>query len=215
MLNESREFAYVLMEAVGRPKHVVEVGAFKSDHITCWPFIFDPKCRIQLIEPNPACVAELRSAYAAFPNIEIHECAVAANDGTSVLLVPQVLKSCLCADASAFTTNTPWSPYRSREAAGKIERLTATKVKALTFGHFDDGSIQGLTIDTEGSEWFVLAHLKSRPAVICVEMEGPDQYRNPFYDQIDAWMKTHGYAQHSVEHVGVVPTDYVYVRERA
>ena len=87
MRSESREFAYVLMERVGRPRHVVEVGAFKSEHILCCPFVFDPQCRIQLFKPNPACVRELHAAYAEFSKIEIHEYAAADTTGELTLMI--------------------------------------------------------------------------------------------------------------------------------
>ena len=214
---ESREFAYLLMETAGRPRHVVEVGAFQSDDLVCWPFVFDPKCRIQLIEPNPDRALELRSAYADFPNIELHECAIAPRNGPVTLRVPKNLASSPFADASAFVSDLPGSPYQSRAQAGASEELVSVQVQGRTFDVFDDGSIQGLVIDTEGSEWHVLERLRSRPLVICVEMEGPSGYRNPFFDRIEAWMRTESYQRHSIEHIihaeGTVPTDHVYVQK--
>ena len=48
-------------------------------------------------------------------------------------------------------------------------------------------------------------------------MEGPFQYRNPYYEQINAWMDTEQYQLHSVEYVGrpegKVPTDHIFVKK--
>jgi len=124
MRSESREFAYVLMERVGRPRHVVEVGAFKSEHILCCPFVFDPQCRIQLFKPNPACVRELHAAYAEFSKIEIHEYAAADTTGELTLMIPKILESNPHADASAFVGGLPGSPYHNhaRETIRSIRR---------------------------------------------------------------------------------------------
>jgi len=213
MKHESREIAYVLMDRVGRPRHVVEVGACGSEHIQMWPFVFDKKCRIQLVEPNPVGAAEIRAAYAGFPNIEVLEYAVAEDFGRMTLLVPDGTKN-PDAPASAYLESLPGSPYLSREAAGRAEKLLSVRVETVPFSHIDDGTIDGLSVDTEGAEWFVLKTMKSRPAVISVEMEGPNGYKNPYCTEIEDWVAANGYVRHSVELAyGYVRTDYIYVKE--
>jgi FkbM family methyltransferase len=217
MRNESREFAYVLMERIGRPKHIVEVGAFKSDHIVSLPFIYDRKCRIQLIEPNPHSLAELQQAFSGFSNVKIHGCAIAESDGELTLLVPRVEEGNPDAEASAFVSALPSSPYMRRKACGPTEDVTPVVVPAVTFDKFDDGTIEGLMVDTEGAEWYVIQRLLSRPSVICVEMEGPCGYKNPNFEKITEWMRSENYRLNSIERVsrpeGEVPTDYVYTRD--
>src|SRR5690606_16182488 len=56
----------------------------------------------------------------------------------------------------------------------------------------DDGSIDLLSIDVEGSEWFVLQSLRSRPGVITLETHGA-RYRNPYITEIREWMRSNGY----------------------
>jgi hypothetical protein len=65
-------------------------------------------------------------------------------------------------------------------------------VEARTFDQIDDGTIDLLSVDVEGSEWFVLKHMTSRPSVISIETHG-SLYRNPFFDQISEWMKANNY----------------------
>ena len=65
-------------------------------------------------------------------------------------------------------------------------------VKATTFSTIDDGTIALLSIDTEGSEWYVIKHLISRPMVISVETHG-NAYVNPFLANIKNWMSGEGY----------------------
>lgn len=59
--SESRAFAYVVMEVIGRPKHLAEVGTFNPGHLQVLPFVFDQECRIQLFEPQSLCVEHLRA----------------------------------------------------------------------------------------------------------------------------------------------------------
>lgn len=64
--------------------------------------------------------------------------------------------------------------------------------EAHVFSDFDDGSIDLLSIDTEGCEWYVLMHMKSRPLVISLETHGK-RYRNQYITEIQQWMKDNGY----------------------
>ncbi|MFA0809571.1 FkbM family methyltransferase [Microbulbifer epialgicus] len=216
MKNESKEFAYILLEKIGRAKHVVEVGAYKPEHLICLPLIFDTNCRVQLIEPNPKGIKELRKYFSNFSNIEIYECAVSDTKEKLTLIVPDITKNNPDAEASAFLGQQDSSPYRSREAHGQVEKLTPIVVAAETWDNFDDGTIDGLVVDTEGSEWTVIKQLKSRPKVICIEMEGPCGYKNPNYNKIISWMNDNDYDLYRIEKVrcleGEVPTDYIYIR---
>lgn len=76
----------------------------------------------------------------------------------------------------------------------KFEELLARSylVRVEPFSRYDDGTIDLLVVDTEGSEWFVVKHLKSRPTVICLETHGGN-YRNPYLPQIEEWMHGNGY----------------------
>ena len=83
------------------------------------------------------------------------------------------------------------------------------RVNASTFNTLDDGTIDVLSVDTEGSEWWVIKHLVSRPAVVSVETHG-GAYVNPFLAEIETWMKEQGYR---LWYKG--KTDSVYLREEA
>ena len=49
---------------------------------------------------------------------------------------------------------------------------------------FDEGNIDVLFLDTEGTEWFVLKHLLSRPTIITVEVGDNVNYVNPYIEKI-------------------------------
>ena len=49
-----------------------------------------------------------------------------------------------------------------------------------------------ISIDTEGSEWFVLKYMISRPKVISIETHGA-AYLNPYLREISQWMEQNDY----------------------
>lgn len=65
-------------------------------------------------------------------------------------------------------------------------------VEAKTFDEIDDGTIDLLSVDIEGGEWFVIKHLKSKPGVISIETHWKN-YSNPYLKEIYGWMNKHGY----------------------
>jgi len=64
--------------------------------------------------------------------------------------------------------------------------------KCITFDRIDKGDIDLLCIDIEGLEYAVLKFMKSKPKVIAVEMKWR-KYKNPYFKNIRAWMRYHGY----------------------
>ena len=60
------------------------------------------------------------------------------------------------------------------------------------FSEFDDGTIELLSIDTEGCEWYVIKNLLSQPTIISVETHGK-KYRNAYYWEIMDWMDKNNY----------------------
>ncbi|MBO0929960.1 FkbM family methyltransferase [Fibrella aquatilis] len=60
------------------------------------------------------------------------------------------------------------------------------------FSEIDTGEFDLLSIDIEGSEWYVLKYMVSRPNVISVETHGKF-YVNPFINEIKAWMLKNNY----------------------
>lgn len=88
--------------------------------------------------------------------------------------------------------------------------LTYT-VPGMTIDQFDDGEIDVLLADVEGSEWWCINGLKSRPKVIVLELWGQtgpgETFVNANLDKIVGWMQANGYA-----FGGRDATDGVFVR---
>lgn len=84
-------------------------------------------------------------------------------------------------------------------------------VPGMTIDQFDDGEIDVLLADVEGSEWWCLNGLKSRPKVIVLELWGQtgpgETFINAHLDKVAAWMQDNGY-----DFGGRDATDGVFVR---
>ena len=74
----------------------------------------------------------------------------------------------------------------------KIDNNKKIEVECKLFSDIDKGDIDLLSIDTEGSEWYVLLTIISRPKVISIETHGK-YYINPFIKEIKNWMIENDY----------------------
>jgi FkbM family methyltransferase len=161
--------------------HACEVGVYRPEFANVADWI-EAGTRATLVECDPVTARALRDRWGARATVRIHECAVA--DAAGPLLLHR-------AGASTFGENVPRSPAVANDGF-VVGRGETFLVAAVTFDTLDDGTIDLLAIDIEGGEWFVLRHLRSRPAVISVETHGK-RYRNPFRAEIEGWMRAEGY----------------------
>jgi FkbM family methyltransferase len=173
---------YETVEAAGIPvAYACEVGVYMPDvsNIQGW---IKAGVRSTLVECDPVTVAALREQYGALPNVRIEDVAVADEVGTLTLYR---------AGASTFGSNVPQAPALVNDGYRKTDANTFD-VRAVTFDMLDDGTIDVLSIDIEGGEWFVLRHLTSRPQIISVETHGR-RYVNPYLAEIEGWCRAEGY----------------------
>jgi len=163
------------------PGHVCEVGVYYPETSNILGFIKEG-VKSTLVEPLPECITAINNAFGNLNNIKLHPVAVSGNSGEIDLFL---------AESSSFAADLSSSPALKNDNYSKQTAETIT-VKSVTFDMIDDGTIDLLSIDTEGSEWFVLKHMVSRPSVISVELK-TKHYVNPFLNEITTWMKTNGY----------------------
>lgn len=162
-------------------RHACEVGVYMPETSNVIDFINDGT-RTSLVEPDPKSLEAIHRLFGGKKNVAVFPVAVFDHDGT-IELVQR--------DASTFVSSLPSSPamvndhYTSKEE----DRFT---VECRTFDKIDDGTIDLLSVDIEGSEWYVIRALVSRPIVISVETHGK-RYVNPFMDEIAGWMRENGY----------------------
>jgi len=160
---------------------VAEVGVGSPRTSQVRGFVADGT-RCTLVEPEPRSVAEIRSAWSRKDNVTLHEVAVLDRDGPVDLL--QRGPSTFVADLEVVPAivNDGYAPVPEDRFA----------VPAVRFEEIDDGTIDLLAVDVEGSEWFVIRGLTSRPAVISVETHGA-RYTHARLREISAWMSSNGY----------------------
>jgi len=183
MKGEKHNAIYRKLSAKGfRPTHVAEVGVHKPRSSNVYDYIVqDVRCT--LVEPEPGCVLAIREELAGHRNVTLHPVAVYDFHGRLELVHRA---------ASTFVAELKDTPATVNDRY-ELDDKDRFVVEARTFDEIDDGTIDLLSVDVEGSEWFVIKHMVSRPAVISVETHG-SLYRNPYLDEISAWVEANDYA---------------------
>jgi FkbM family methyltransferase len=161
--------------------HVAEVGVYHPETSQLLGFIRDG-IRTDLFEPDPESLAKIQVAFGGLEHVTVYPYAIYKEAGRLTLYR---------AGASTFAAELESSPALANDGY-QPSADQAFEVEARRFSEFDDSSIDLLSIDTEGCDWYVLMHLKSRPKVISVET-GWKRYRNPFLSHIRDWADTNGY----------------------
>lgn len=181
-------------------KHICEIGV---GHIgVCFSALYwdNPNVRFTLFEPNKEYYKEILEKAGDRKNVKIHNLAIGDFNGEITLCeqetssylegIDSVIKQC-----AKLGGNDDFKP-RDRYS-----------VPIITFDKVDDGTIDLLRVDTEGSEWFALKYLISRPKQINIETHGIHaEYLNPYLYEIADWTKTNGYSLYQVSN-----TDSTYI----
>jgi len=163
------------------PEHVAEVGVWHPETSNIYLFIQDG-IKSSLFEPDPESISLIKDCFKDNNNVILHETAICDFNG-DVKLYKRA--------SSTFVSLLTSSPAIVNDTAdlGNTDTFTA---KAIMFNEIDDGGIDLISIDTEGSEWFVIKNMVSRPTVISIETHG-GAYINPYIDELLSWMKNNGY----------------------
>ena len=164
-----------------RPSHVAEIGVWHPQTSNVYQYIQDG-IRTTLVEPDPNSIALIKSQFADYDNVTLYECAL-CNFSGQVELVQR--------ESSTFVSTLPVSPALVNDDYD-IKQTDKFTAEARLFSEIDDGTIDLLSVDTEGSEWFVIKHMLSRPAVISIETHG-GMYVNPYIDKLQQWMDDNNY----------------------
>lgn len=160
--------------------HVCEVGVYLPETSNIVDFIKDG-IRATLVEADPVTIEKIKVYFSDY-NIELFPVAVWDYNGTIKLSK---------AAASTFVSELKGSPAIINDHY-KVNEENTFEVPCKVFSDIDDGTIDLLSIDIEGGEWYVIKHLKSRPAIISVETHGK-YYTNPFITEITTWMSKENY----------------------
>jgi FkbM family methyltransferase len=164
-----------------KPQHVAEVGVYFPQTSNIYDYALQGT-RTTFVEPNPDSIQRIKQHFEGCENITLHEVAV-FDRNASVKLVQR--------EASTFLSIVDNSPAIVNDLY-QVNQADIFEVDAVTFDKIDDGTIDLISIDVEGSEWYVLQNLISRPAVISLETHG-GLYKNPNLERIINWMRDHDY----------------------
>ncbi len=134
-----------------------------------------------LVEADPDTVKKINEYFSGY---SIKVWPVAVWDESGVIKLSK-------AAASTFVTQLPSSPAIVNDQY-KVSEENTFEVPCLKFSEIDDGTIDLLSVDIEGGEWYVIKHLISRPNVISIETHGK-YYTNPFIKEIESWMLSENY----------------------
>lgn len=142
--------------------------------------------QIILVEPLPKCIDNIKIHIKNKNNIILYPYAISNKNGYTIIY-----------DQGAATFieevkgKTPYDTFWSHN-----ELKNQCLVETITFDRIDPKNIDVLFIDTEGSEYFVLQFLQSRPKIIAIEThysEYNNHYINPYIEEIREWIKNNNY----------------------
>jgi len=180
-------------------QHVCEVGVFSPELSNILDFITRDRVRTTLVEPGPDNIAAIEKAFGKYAHVHLYPFAIYDHHG--VLELAQL-------GESTFATSLPFSPAMINDSY-VVKNEDTFSVECVRFDEIDDGTIDLLSVDTEGCEWYVLKYMKSRPAIISLETHGK-VYSNPYLSEINGWMAANGYKRWFINR-----TDTIYYREGA
>ena len=163
------------------PRHVCEVGVWhpKTSNIK---YYIEKNIKSLLIEPDPESIALIKKEWGERKNLTLKTVACTDFEGTIDLHK---------AGSSSFVSSTKNSPAMVNDSYD-IKKNNSTKVNAKKFSSEDPGDIDLISIDIEGSEWYVIKHMLSRPDIISIETHG-GYYINPHIEDIKNWMDEYNY----------------------
>ena len=173
---------YYYVRKKGFPvNHVAEVGVYYPETSNILDFI-NNGVRSTLVEADPLCVERIDAYFKRKSNVKIYPYAIWDKNETVVLYR---------AKASTFIGSLENSPALVNDNY-HLKDEDKFVAEGKVFSDIDDGTIDLLSIDIEGAEWYVIKHLRSQPSVISLEMQA-DTYVNPHLKEINDWMKNNEY----------------------
>lgn len=169
-----------------RPRTICEVGTGGPGVLQCGNLL-DLDAKFIFVEPNPVSFSLLAKAFPDTEKFKLYNAAIAATQGEGIYYNWNAGQE----NASGFIEGVV-SPMMVNHKYEPLPSKDATIVDFIRFESIDDGTIDGLFVDAEGAEWYVLENIKSRPRFISIETHG-QAYQNSNIAQINKWLAANGY----------------------
>lgn len=163
-------------------QHVAEVGVYLPETSNILYFIQD-NIKATLVEVHPEIIPKIKACFSDYPKVTLYPYAVW--DKVCTLKFNGV-------GASTFANELSSSPAIINDNYLESSKIKEFEAQAVTFDKIDDGTIDLLSVDIEGAEWFVLKYLVSQPLVISIETRW-GKYSNPYLTNIEQWMIAQDY----------------------
>jgi len=162
-------------------RHVAEVGVYLPQTSNIGAFAAEG-IRSTFVEPDPSSVKATKLYFGNMDNVTIYPVAVFDQSGSVELVQRKASTYLKVLDSSPAIVNDEY----------EIDDNDTFVVDAVTFDEIDDGTIDLLSIDIEGGEWFVIKHMVSRPLILSIETHGA-MYTNPYINDISKWIDENEY----------------------
>jgi len=160
---------------------IFEIGVGPIETCRSMPYWDVAEC--VLFEPTSYYYEAIVTATSNRPNVKVHNVAIYDYNGEVEFIENSQISAIRGINSPQVQFGTPGGNQVIRPCAKLNE--------------YDKGDIDLLLLDMEGSEWFALKHLVSRPKKIIVETQLTTVYRNPFLTEIEEWMKHNNYQKFS------------------
>ena len=164
-------------EDMGRPKlrTVCECAVGPGAQVSAFKGIAK---RSLLIEPDPDMARDAKTNY---PWADVAEVAIASDYGKANLRKMR---------GQSYIKGIKWAPAFSTPASqSRLKTAGKVPVSLVPFSAVDDNQIDLINIDCEGSEWFVLETMTSRPLILQIEFYKDHGY----YGEIENWLAENNY----------------------
>ena len=167
------------------PKVVFEIGVGPAN--SCRSKQFWGRSECHLFEPVPSFHEVLEEEASSFENVHVHNVAIYKEERIVTFVENGGLSFIEGIDSPLVQSYT--AKRRQEHNPSLFPRI---KVQAKTIKSYDKGNIDVLLMDMEGSEWYVLESLVSRPNFIAIETI-VGRYKNSHMAEIENWMASNDY----------------------
>lgn len=159
-----------------------------------------------LFEPNPSSFTGLKRHLGQYDNFHLFNIALGNINRKELSAENNTCEFILDSNNSYIEgIQSPCLTYWKED----INKFRKIKVPFYDITDYDEGNIDFLYLDTEGSEYFILEKLVSRPKGIVVELRSLGcNYTHKYFHEINKWMDDNNYDLYKI----ISKEDYIFIQ---